>query len=169
MFISEKLLLGEYYYPLAIQHNPKFESLILNQQKVNHISRCHAQMTERNMESDELIHLVSWIVNITQDNMVKPYEYISSSYNLQCHINWGIICNQGDNLEEHRHNPAQFSFVYYVKCPEGSSPLVFTTSGYEVKAKAGKLVVFDSGLLHKVPQNNCNDRYSFVGNLSAVR
>jgi len=167
MFINEKLLIKEYFYPSYRKNNPIFESIILKEKKIE-FARCHAQMTQRNIRSRELRDLILWIVNITYDNMVKPYEYISSAYNLQCHINWGLICDQGDGLEEHRHTPAQFSFVYYIKCPKGSSPLVFTTSGHEVKPEPGKLVVFDSGLLHKVPPNNCNGRYSFVGNLSAV-
>ena len=167
MFINEKLLIKEYFYPSYRKNNPIFESIILKEKKIE-FARCHAQMTKWNIRSKEIRDLVLWIITTTHDNMVKPYEHISSSYNLQCYINWGLLCNQGDSLEEHRHNPAQFSFVYYIKCPEGSSPLVFTTSGYEVKPEPGKLVVFDSGLLHKVPPNNCNGRYSFVGNLSAV-
>ena len=167
MFVNEKLQIEEYFYPLFEENNPIFESIILKEKKVN-FNRCHAQMTKWNIRSKEIRDLVLWIITTTHDNMVKPYEHISSSYNLQCYINWGLLCNQGDSLEEHRHNPAQFSFVYYIKCPKGSSPLVFTTSGYEVKPEPGKLVVFDSGLLHKVPPNNCNGRYSFVGNLSAV-
>ena len=167
MFVNEKLQIEEYFYPSFEENNPIFESIILKEKKVN-FNRCHAQMTKWNIRSKEIRDLVLWIITTTHDNMVKPYEHISSSYNLQCYINWGLLCNQGDSLEEHRHNPAQFSFVYYIKCPEGSSPLVFTTSGYEVKPEPGKLVVFDSGLLHKVPPNNCNGRYSFVGNLSAV-
>ena len=167
MFINEKLQVEEYFYPLYRKNNPIFESIILKEKKIE-FARCHAQMTKRNIISKEIIDLVLWIKTVTHDKMVKPYAEISSFYNLKCNINWGLLCNQGDSLEEHRHNPAQFSFVYYIKCPEGSSPLVFTTSGYEVKPEPGKLVVFDSGLLHKVPPNNCNGRYSFVGNLSAV-
>ena len=167
MFVNEKLQIEEYFYPSFEKNNPIFESIILKEKKVN-FNRCHAQMTKWNIRSKEIRDLVLWIITTTHDNMVKPYEHISSSYNLQCYINWGLLCNQGDSLEEHRHNPAQFSFVYYIKCPEGSSPLVFTTSGYEVKPEAGKLVIFNSRLLHEIPPNNCDGRYSFVGNLFAA-
>ena len=35
-----------------------------------------------------------------------------------------------------------FFFVYYVNAPEGSSPLIFPTSGYELQPKSGNMVVF---------------------------
>ena len=38
----------------------------------------------------------------------------------------------------------------------------------KVNPEEGKVVIFNSRLLHEIPPNNCNGRYSFVGNLSAV-
>ena len=31
-------------------------------------------------------------------------------------------------------------FAYYVNTPKGSSPLMFDTSGYKVKAESGKII-----------------------------
>ena len=50
------------------------------------------------------------------------------------------------------------SFVYFVKCPKGSSPLVFTTSGKKVKAEEGKIALFPANILHHVPKNRCEGR-----------
>ena len=108
------------------------------------------------------------VTNKAQNNMVNPYVKISTSYSLSCSDAWGLVCNKDDYLEDHRHDPSMFSFVYYVNSPKGSSPLVFRTSGHEVNPEAGKVVIFNSRLLHEIPPNNCNGRYSFVGNLSAV-
>ena len=167
MFINEKLQVEEYFYPLAEQNNPIFQSIISSVKKRN-FARCHAQMTDWNFRSKEIDELVFWITNKAQNNMVNPYVKISTSYSLSCSDAWGLVCNQGDYLEDHRHDPSMFSFVYYVNSPKGSSPLVFRTSGYEVNPEAGKVVIFNSRLLHEIPPNNCNGRYSFVGNLSAV-
>jgi hypothetical protein len=60
--------------------------------------------------------------------------------------------------------PNYFSFVYYVTTPEGSSPLVFPTSGHEVKAEEGKVVIFESRLRHTIPPNQCEERCILAGN-----
>ena len=44
-------------------------------------------------------------------------------------------------------------FVYFIQCPRGSSPLVFSTSGKRVKAEEGKVVIFPGNIYHHVPKN----------------
>ena len=56
------------------------------------------------------------------------------------------------------------SFVYFVKCPRGSAPLVL--DGMRIKAEEGKLVAFPGITNHHVPKNRCNDRIVIAGNLS---
>ena len=63
------------------------------------------------------------------------------------------------------HKPSIHSFVYFVRCPKGSSPLVFTTSKKRVKAEEGKIVVFPGHVLHHVPKNNCEGRVVLAGNI----
>ena len=57
-----------------------------------------------------------------------------------------------------------FSFVYFVKTPKGSSPLIFTNSGKRIKAEEGKIVIFPGRLLHHVPKNKCEGRMTLAGN-----
>ena len=71
---------------------------------------------------------------------------------------------KGDYTVSHIH-PGDFSFVYFVKTPSGSSPLVFTTSGKRIKAEEGKLILFSSRLKHHVPKNRCDNRIVLSGNL----
>jgi len=169
MFINEKLQIEEYSYPLAEQNNPIFQSIISSVKKKNVSSPgCYAHMTEWNFRSKEIDELVLWITDKAQNDMINPYRELSGYYTVICNDVWGIICNRGDYLKSHRHDPSQFSFVYYVTSPKDSSPLLFRTSGYEVKPEAGKLVIFNSRLLHEIPPNNCDGRYSFVGNLFAA-
>ena len=48
---------------------------------------------------------------------------------------WFAKYDVGDSCICHNHLPyALFSFVYFVNCPKGSSPLIFTTSGKKIKA-----------------------------------
>lgn len=73
-------------------------------------------------------------------------------------------CDKGDFVSVHEHFPDCFSWVYYVNTPRGSSPLVFSESGRQVKAEAGKLVLFPSWLEHHVPKNNSEERSIVAGN-----
>ena len=68
---------------------------------------------------------------------------------------------------KHHHYPADYAFVYFVKCPKGSSPLIFTTSGKRIKAEEGKVVIFPGNLVHHVPKNKCYDRIVLAGNIFA--
>ena len=65
----------------------------------------------------------------------------------------------------HHHHPAAYAFVYFVKCPKGSSPLIFTTSGKRIKAEEGKVVIFPGNLCHHVPKNKCDGRIVLAGNI----
>ena len=167
MLVNEKLRIEEYFYPSFEKNNPIFESIISNEDKIDH-NQCYGQMTKWNIRSKEIRDLVKWIQNTVKENIIESYENISRRYNVVSTVNWGLICNEGDYVDEHGHFPSHFSYVYYINVPEGSSPLIFTTSGYEIYPEVGKLVVFDSKLLHKVPPNNCNGRYSFSGNLTVI-
>ena len=79
---------------------------------------------------------------------------------------WFAKYNEGDYAIPHHHVPfALYSWVYFIKCPKGSSPLVFTTSGKRVKAEEGKVVIFPSPAVHHVPKNKCKDRIVMAGNI----
>ena len=78
---------------------------------------------------------------------------------------WIAKYNKGDYILEHDHIPAGFSFVYFVKTPKGSSPLVFSTSGKRIKAEEGKVVIFPACMRHHVPKNRCEERVTIAGNV----
>ena len=78
---------------------------------------------------------------------------------------WVVKCDKGDYTHEHDHIPAIFSFVYFIKCPKGSSPLVFTKSGKKIKAEEGKVVIFPGWIRHHVPKNKCEGRITMAGNI----
>ena len=78
---------------------------------------------------------------------------------------WLARYNKGDYTESHDHNPATLSFVYFVKSPPGSSPLVFTSSGKKIKSEEGKVVIFPGTVWHHVPKNKCDGRMTYAGNI----
>ncbi len=71
-----------------------------------------------------------------------------------------------DHTPNVRHN---WSYVYFIQCPKGSSPLVFTSSGKKIKAEEGKVVIFPSMMKHHVPPNKCENRLVVAGNVMSLR
>lgn len=68
-----------------------------------------------------------------------------------------------DYAKRHNHHPCPFSFVYFINTPKGSAPLCFDEK--EIKAEAGKLVIFEGRELHHVPKNQCENRLVMAGNI----
>ena len=83
---------------------------------------------------------------------------------------WVARYNEEDHTLSHNHWPSTWSWVYFVKCPPGSSPLVIHSAqpgddGMEIEAKEGRLVIFPSICQHSVPSNKCKDRVVVAGNV----
>ena len=76
---------------------------------------------------------------------------------------WGIMYNKGNKVIKHNHFPYALSFVYFVKTPKGSSPLII--EGKRIKAEEGKLVMFHANQVHWCNNSNANGRCCLVGNI----
>ena len=107
--------------------------------------------------------------NLRAERTVKtPYfegirnDYGGYNYNIDA---WVARYSKGDYAVEHDHIPYSFSYVYFVKTPKGSSPLVFSTSGKRIKAEEGKVIIFPGSLRHHVPKNRCEERITVAGNV----
>ena len=110
------------------------------------------------------VHFIeNWVEEIIQNRLrsVTP-----NHYNF---VTWVARLGRGQETLVHHHLYfATFAFVYFVNAPEGASPLVFPTSGKEIKAEPGNLVLFPGPLLHKVPVNNCDDRVTIASNVTII-
>jgi hypothetical protein len=104
------------------------------------------------------------------DNLKKLFDWIISFISKSSFIVqkvdhfWFAKYNKGDRTLSHTHFPCLYSFVYFVNAPEGSSPLVFTSSDQSVEAKKGRVVIFPASLEHHVPVNECDNRIVLAGN-----
>jgi len=67
---------------------------------------------------------------------------------------FGNVYKTGESNITHSHPANEFSFNYFVKCPPDSAPFVLTSSGIEIDAVEGKLVIFPGHLKHHVPVSN---------------
>tara|TARA_B100000287_G_C20404250_1_gene690914 strand:- start:82 stop:594 length:513 start_codon:yes stop_codon:yes gene_type:complete len=95
----------------------------------------------------------------------KDHPYLTSHGKIIHANSWIAKYDRGDYTIEHDHCPCLFSYIYYVNCPKGSSPLVFTSSGKRIKAEEGKVIIFPSIMKHDVPKNRCDDRIVLSGNV----
>ena len=78
---------------------------------------------------------------------------------------WGVRYDKGTRIDWHNHRTSKRSFAYYIKCPEGSPPLMFKDNGAEIEPAEGKLILFDGRMSHKVPESPIDGRYALSGNL----
>jgi len=117
----------------------------------------------------EINLLTSWINHILPDVSKKfatKTEDLTYGYNLdsfeiaEC---WGIHYGLGESLIEHSHFPYALSFVYYVKTPKGTAPIIIGDEPYEVKE--GQCVFFLASQYHSVNPNDCEGRCAIVGNI----
>ncbi len=123
-----------------------------------------AEMSGWHVNSPNVDKIVKWASFLVTDY----YNFISSEsgYEMVSGDVWFARYGKGDSAQSHHHLPHSiFSFVYYINCPKGSSPLVFTTTGRKIKAEEGKILVFPACVKHHVPSNKCDDRIVLSGNL----
>tara|TARA_Y100001938_G_C8053684_1_gene413280 strand:- start:970 stop:1530 length:561 start_codon:yes stop_codon:yes gene_type:complete len=127
-----------------------------------------AKMTGWQTDSENIDSVLTWIKSI----LVKKYGNIPEEvgYNYECLDVWFAKYTHDEYTKSHTHTRnAQFAFVYYINAPQGSSPLIFTTSNTIVKAKEGQVIIFPGPLFHHVPENNCEDRVVLAGNMGVLK
>tara|TARA_B100001564_G_C20275891_1_gene505798 strand:- start:21 stop:557 length:537 start_codon:yes stop_codon:yes gene_type:complete len=138
---------------------------------INHtnvIATQHNVKSEDKTKSMQLIE--NWVSSLLDRAYLSSFLSAPKEYGARLNMNiWFAKYNKGDYTLDHCHrNYALYAFVYFVNCPKGSSPLVFTTSGKKIKAEEGKIVIFPPQLYHHVPKNKCDGRITLSGNVGMV-
>jgi hypothetical protein len=157
----------------SILHDRVYEN-ILNNEKRHHNSlggrRTGFNLHEQNFK--EIDVLISWIrmilPDISKNFALKTYdEETIFGYDLhrfeivEC---WGVYYNRGESLIQHNHFPYSLSFVYYVKTPTGTAPIIIEDHTYV--AKEGQCIFFLASQYHNVGSNKCDGRCAIIGNVS---
>jgi|TARA_R110000764_G_scaffold64122_3_gene135090 hypothetical protein len=77
-------------------------------------------------------------------------------------VMWFHRMDKGDYDNWHNHSHSQWIGVYYIDLPEGEATLFMDYDGkvFQPKVKAGQLLIFPSGYIHKSP--DCNSRKAIV-------
>ena len=89
-------------------------------------------------------------------------------YTSEC---WGAVYGEGEETKVHSHWPYLWSWCYYVKAPEGSSPLVFPETKPTIcfEPNEGDLIIFSSLAKHSVPPCKCKDKRIMIAGNIGVR
>ena len=82
---------------------------------------------------------------------------------------WDARYDYGNHALVHIHGDIFASFVYYIKTPEGSSPIIFPDENETVEAKEGNLLIFPGHINHYVPENKCEGRVIIAGNINLFK
>ena len=133
-----------------------------------------AHRTELNLHKQnfkEIDELTSWIKYILPDVSKKfaakteedefGFNFDVNSFEIaSC---WGIHFSGRESLIEHNHFPYALSFVYYVRTPVGTAPIIIEDEPHNVKE--GQCIFFLASQYHSVDPNGCNGRCAIVGNI----
>ena len=164
---------------IEIHHHPHYQSL--NEKLMNDLSKLkfysHEQtLYHTNIKGSQFgftrenlslkprgVTLIeNWVEQIIRDKLGGSYDFRFGT--------WAARLDKGQQTVEHDHLFfCTHAFVYFVNTPEGSSPLVFPTSGKKIKAEPGKLVIFPASLRHKVPINKCDNRVTIASNIVLIK
>lgn len=104
-------------------------------------------------------------------SLVRYHDDYSSAQTISITDMWGAVYHKGDSADMHMHHPAAFSFVYYLKASDKSSPLIFPTceNGFRVRPLSGLITLFPGHLNHAVPeQMHDEERIVIAGNMSMM-
>ena len=98
----------------------------------------------------------------------RKWDYDGSFYDVDISDTWFVRYGIGDQSFPHDHHMNLLSFVYFVKCPKGASPLVVGSRGKKIKAEEGKIAIFPGAMMHMVPKNKCDDRIVLSANIAPI-
>ena len=147
-------------YPFYETLNPKLMEDVSNINFENsYQTNVYGKMSSWRIHSPNIEIIHSWVTQLINRDSKYPTGI------LKFNDTWFAVYDEGDFAHIHDHHRVVFSFVYFINCPQGSSPLIFTTSGKRIKAEEGKLVIFPGLTKHHVPKNKCKNRVILAGNV----
>ena len=151
--------------------NSKLYNIIDSWSKIE--TRKGGQMTPMNLQDykiDDIDKILAYVINCIPNTAIKLGKGNSYRDNMNFNLSefkiaecWGILYDKGQSVSKHNHFPYCLSFVYFIKTPKGSSPLII--EGKRIKAEEGKLVMFHANQMHWCNNSNVNGRCCLVGNI----
>ena len=138
--------------------------------EMNRVTNVQANMTnyKTHLSNIHFETLGNTVIELCREGMQNKHEFVV------CDM-WGAIYKKGDWTKSHQHWPYTWSFTYYVKVSDKTSPLVFKNAVHPkrptpeimpIQPKVGDLLIWPSIVLHEVPkQEVVEERIMVAGNL----
>jgi len=153
--------LNEGLYDLII------ENLVLQEVEDDTTAGRRTEWDLHNKNIKDVDLLTTWIKNILPEVLTQFIEGGEkcnfSPYNFKITHCWGLIYNKGHKLMNHNHFPFTLSFVYGVRMPRGSAPLI--VGNEKINLKEGQCIFFPANTNHRVPYNHSEGRCVVGGNI----
>ena len=137
---------------------------------MHHASNVKASMTDWDSH-EKNIHINS----IAEKALFLCQEDMKTKYPLEIADCWGALYTKGEHTVEHHHWPFTWSFVYYIKVSDSTSPIVFhnvlnpqdqSFVNMPIQPKKNDMFIFPSTLRHSVPaQESEEERVMVAGNI----
>jgi len=149
----------EYEYPFQ-KDNSELEVEILN---------ATAPVPDSYLERSEHCHIAQWYSY--PQKIIKFINWIEETTDTKVKDLWGVWYRDDGGIKWHTHKgDYRYSFVYYIKAPEGSSSIYFSEDPETVEPtffypSQGICVVWDSDFPHSVPPGKHKGRCVLSGNL----
>ena len=149
----------EYEYPFQ-KDNSELEVEILN---------ATAPVPDSYLERSQHCHIAQWYSY--PQKIIKFINWIEETTDTKVKDLWGVWYRDDGGIKWHTHKgDFRYSFVYYIKVPEGSSSIYFsedpeTTEPTFFYPNQGICMVWDSDFPHSVPPGKHKGRCVLSGNL----
>ena len=141
--------------------------------EMNGVTNVQADMTDyKTHETNKHFQtLGEKVKELSSEGMKNKYQFIITDM-------WGAIYKKGDWTKPHQHWPYTWSFTYYVKASEKTSPIVFSNVVHPhnkeikkmpIQPKTGDILIWNSILTHEVPKQEVDEeRIMIAGNLQQL-
>lgn len=130
--------------------------------KMDHSTNVKASMTSYELWNDSP-KFTPFLDNIKK--VVDKVQKLDDRYENELVSAWGSIYKKDHYTIPHSHEPATYSWVYYLKTDEHSSPLIFENGELSINVEDDLFVIFPSYVWHMVPpQKEGGDRVVLAGN-----
>ena len=158
---------------LLIDRHPLYESLnkklmiesLDADYSISGTTNVKAQRSQWSTKSPTIEIIQRWVESV----ITSHYNIHSRGYKFSYNGSWFVRYSKGDYTIPHDHDLSWMSWVYFINCPKGSSPLVLTDSGKRISAEEGKVVIFPGFVRHEVPVNKSDDRVALICNMDCPR
>ena len=113
---------------------------------------------------DRLCNKVLDIISLTsneENNFNAPRFYIR-----RC---WGATYGKGDWTKVHNHGASAFGWCYYVRMPEGASPICFPEADLTIHPKEGEVIIFPGIVEHSVPPSDIEEKRIMIASNVGIK